>query len=69
MPLGLKHAGALVNQMFADYIGKTVDDMVKSKKGHQHVKCLAEILKILNTYQMKLLNLLKCAFGLAQENY
>ena len=63
MPFGLENAGAtyqrLVNKMFADLLGKTmevyVDDMlVKSLQADLHVKHLEETFQILRKYQMKL---------------
>ena len=77
MPFGLKNAGAtyqcLVNMMFKEQIGKTmevyVDDMlVKSKVAFDHVAHLADMFQILRTYCMKL-NLLKCAFEVASINF
>ena len=68
MPFGLKNAGAtyqrLVNMMFKEQIGKTmevyVDDMlVKSKVTSDHVAHLDKMFKILRAYCMKL-NPLKC---------
>ncbi|KAL5537530.1 hypothetical protein UlMin_042831 [Ulmus minor] len=63
MPFGLKNAGAtyqrLVNKMFKDQIGKTmevyVDDMlVKSLKTEEHIQNLKETFEILRRYKMKL---------------
>ena len=63
MPFGLIHVGAtyqrLVNMMFKDLIGKTmevyVDDMlVKSKKANDHVTHLSQMFEILRKYRMKL---------------
>lgn len=77
MPFGLKNAGAiyqcLVNTMFAEHIGKTVevyvDDMLyKSKKFAGHVPDLREIFGVLRRYGMKL-NPLKCAFGVSFEKF
>lgn len=77
MPFGLKNAGAtyqrLVNKMFADFIGKTVevyvDDMlVKSLKARDHVQHLDEVFKILRQYMMRL-NPSKCAFGVVSGKF
>ena len=77
MPFGLKKARAtyqhLVNMMFKEQIGKTmevyVDDMlVKSKVASDHVAHLAEMFKILRAYCMKL-NPLKCAFDVASGKF
>ena len=77
MPFGLKNVGAtyqrLVNMMFKEQIGKTievyVDDMlVKSKVALDHITHLAHMFRILRTYPMKL-NLLKCAFGVASGKF
>ena len=77
MPFGLKNTGAtyqrLVNMMFKDQIGRTmevyVDDMlVKSKVALDHIAHLADMFKILRKYHMKL-NLLKCAFGMASGKF
>ena len=77
MPFGLKNAGAtyqrLVNKMFADQIGKTVevyvDDMlVKSIEPVQHLTNLREVFAILRKYKMKL-NSAKCAFGVASGKF
>ncbi|KAM1814806.1 hypothetical protein ACFX11_028430 [Malus domestica] len=71
MPFILKNEGAtyqrLVNSMFADQIGKSmevyVDNMlVKSKHANQHIANLYETFTILKRYRMRL-NLNKCAFG------
>ena len=71
MPFGLKNAGAtyqrLVNKMFAEEIGKTmevyVDDMlVKSKTEEDHIAHLSKCFSILRKYGMKL-NPAKCTFG------
>ena len=73
MPFGFTNAGVtylrLVNMMFKEQIGKTmevyVDNMlVKSKVTTDHVIHLADNFTVLRRYQMKL-NLLKCAFGVA----
>ena len=77
MPFGLKNAGAtyqrLVNRMFADQIGKTmevyVDDMlVKSRFSTDHVRDLGSMFSILREYGMKL-NPLKCHFGVASGKF
>ncbi|KAL5542865.1 hypothetical protein UlMin_010575 [Ulmus minor] len=77
MPFGLKNAGAtyqrLVNKMFKDQIGKTmevyVDDMlVKSLKTEEHIQNLKETFEILRRYKMKL-NLSKCAFGVSSGKF
>lgn len=77
MPFGLKNAGAtyqrLVNKMFADQLGKTmevyVDDMlVKSLAAKEHIKHLAEAFNTLRRYHMRL-NPLKCAFGVASGKF
>ena len=70
MPFDLKNAEAtyqkLVNMMFKDLIGKTievyVDDMlIKSRMAGNHIEHLVQMFNILRKYQMKL-NSLKCAF-------
>ncbi|KAL5571888.1 hypothetical protein UlMin_021485 [Ulmus minor] len=77
MPFGLKNAGAtyqrLVNKMFKDQIGKTmevyVDDMlVKSLKTEEHIQNLRETFEILRRYKMKL-NPSKCAFGVSSGKF
>ena len=77
MPFGLKNAGAtyqrLVNKMFTEQIGKTVevyvDDMlVKSTAPEQHLTNLREVFAILRKYKMKL-NPTKCAFGVASGKF
>ncbi|KAL5538565.1 hypothetical protein UlMin_045432 [Ulmus minor] len=77
MPFGLKNAGAtyqrLVNKMFKDQIGKTmevyVDDMlVKSLKTEEHIQNLKETFEILRRYKMKL-NPSKCAFGVSSGKF
>ena len=77
MSFGLKNAGAtyqrLVNMMFKEQIGKTMevytDDMlIKSKVASDHVTHLTHMFKILRTYRMKL-NPLKCAFGVASGKF
>ena len=71
MPFGIKNVGAtyqrLVNMMFKDLIGKTmevyVDDMlVKSKVAKNYVIHLGVMIAMRKRYKMKL-NLHKCAFG------
>ncbi|CAL8162198.1 unnamed protein product [Prunus armeniaca] len=71
MPFSLKNAGAtyqqLVNHMFADQIGKSmevyVDNMlVKNVHADQYIADLAVTFAILRSYDMKL-NLAKCVFG------
>ncbi|CAL2277237.1 unnamed protein product [Prunus armeniaca] len=73
MPFDLKNAGAtyqrLVNQMFANQIGKNmevyVDDMlVKNVTVDHHIQDLVETFKVLTRYEMRL-NLAKCAFGVS----
>ncbi|KAL2241784.1 UNVERIFIED_CONTAM: Retrovirus-related Pol polyprotein from transposon opus [Sesamum indicum] len=73
MPFGLKNAGAtyqrLVNKMFVDQIGKTmevyVDDMlVKSHKPEEHLEHLKIAFAIMREHGMKL-NPNKCTFGVA----
>ncbi|KAL5548397.1 hypothetical protein UlMin_003628 [Ulmus minor] len=77
MPFGLKNAGAtyqrLVNKMFKDQIGKTmevyVDDMlVKSLKTEEHIQNLKETFEILRRYKIKL-NPSKCAFGVSSGKF
>lgn len=77
MPFGLKNAGAtyqqLVNQMFANQIGKNmevyVDDMlVKSVTVDHHIQDLAETFKVLKRYKMRL-NPAKCAFGISSGKF
>ena len=71
MLFGLINVGAtyqrLVNMMFKEQIGKTmevyVDDMlVKSKEACDHIKHLGEMFETLSKYMMKL-NPQKCVFG------
>ncbi|KAL2236302.1 UNVERIFIED_CONTAM: Retrovirus-related Pol polyprotein from transposon 17.6 [Sesamum indicum] len=71
MPFGLKNAGAtyqrLVNRMFEDQIGRTmevyVDDMlVKSSRSHDHIVYLEQTFATLRKFRMKL-NPMKCTFG------
>ncbi|XP_063941355.1 uncharacterized protein LOC108201357 [Daucus carota subsp. sativus] len=77
MPFGLINAGAtyqrLVNMMFKEQIGKTmevyVDDMlVKSKEAQDHIQHLAEMFDILRKYRMKL-NPQKCVFGVESGKF
>ncbi|XP_017227902.2 uncharacterized protein LOC108203469 [Daucus carota subsp. sativus] len=77
MPFGILNAGAtyqrLVNMMFKDLIGKTmevyVDDMlVKSKKAPDHIKHLSEMFSILRKFNMKL-NPQKCVFGVESGKF
>nr|XP_017247956.1 PREDICTED: uncharacterized protein LOC108219166 [Daucus carota subsp. sativus] len=77
MPFGLINAGAtyqrLVNMMFKDQIGKTmevyVDDMlVKSKEAQDHIRHLSEMFDILRKYRMKL-NPQKCVFGVESGKF
>ncbi|CAA0841443.1 Unknown protein, partial [Striga hermonthica] len=77
MPFGLKNAGAtyqrLVNKMFADQIGRTmevyVDDMlVKSVFANDHVSHLNEMFFILRDYSM-VLNPKKCTFGVGSGKF
>ncbi|KAL5552836.1 hypothetical protein UlMin_040237 [Ulmus minor] len=77
MSFGLKNARAtyqqLVNKMFKDQIGKTmevyVDDMlVKSLKTEEHIQNLKETFEILRRYKMKL-NPSKCAFGVSSGKF
>ncbi|XP_017217112.1 uncharacterized protein LOC108194669 [Daucus carota subsp. sativus] len=77
MPFGLLNTGAtyqrLVNMMFKDLIGKTmevyVDDMlVKSKKAQDHIKHLSEMFSILRKFNMKL-NPQKCVFGVESGKF
>ncbi|KAL6552673.1 hypothetical protein OROHE_008037 [Orobanche hederae] len=77
MPFGLKNAGAtyqrLVNRMFADQIGRTmevyIDDIVvKSLRKEDHVRDLAEMFAILEKYNMKL-NPQKCSFGVSSGKF
>ena len=71
MSFGLNNAEAtyqrLVNVLFKDLIGKTMevyvdDKLVKSQIAKDHMDHLGEIFSILRKYQMKL-NPLKCVFG------
>lgn len=77
MPFGLKNVGPtyqrLVNRMFVDQIGKTmevyVDDiLIKSKTVPEHVNDLTETFSILQKYKIKL-NILKCAFGVGSRKF
>ena len=63
----------MVNKMFKDQIGKTmevyVDDMlVKSKEAYDHVTHLSEMFDILRDYRMKL-NPQKCVFGVESGKF
>ena len=73
MQFGLKNVGPtyqrLVNKMFKDQIGKTmevyVDDiLVKSMKTEEHIRNLKETFNILRRYKMKL-NPTKCVFAVS----
>ncbi|XP_074368281.1 uncharacterized protein LOC141708514 [Apium graveolens] len=77
MPFGLINAGAsyqrLVNMMFKDQIGRTmevyVDDMlVKSEVASDHIKHLMEMFNILRRFCMKL-NPQKCVFGVESGKF
>ncbi|CAL8115461.1 unnamed protein product [Prunus armeniaca] len=77
MPFGLKNAGStyqrLVNQMFKDQLGKTmevyIDDMVvKSAVKTQHLSHLQETFDVLRQYQMRL-KPTKCAFGVSSGQF
>ncbi|XP_074377886.1 uncharacterized protein LOC141719406 [Apium graveolens] len=77
MPFGLINAGAtyqrLVNMMFKDQIGRTmevyVDDMlVKSEVTTDHIKHLMEMFNILRRFRMKL-NPQKCVFGVESGKF
>ena len=77
MPFGLINAGAtyqrLVNMMFKEQIGKTVevyvDDMlVTSKEAQDHVVHMDEMFDILRMYRMKL-NTQKCVFGVESGKF
>lgn len=77
MPFGLKNAGAtyqrLVDEMFKDMIGKTVevyiDDMVvKSQQKLSHLLDLKRTFERLRQYGMKL-NPAKCSFGLTSGKF
>ncbi|XP_074361144.1 uncharacterized protein LOC141701377 [Apium graveolens] len=77
MPFGLINVGVtyqrLVNMMFKDQIGKTmevyVDDMlVKSKVAGDHIKHLMEMFDILRRFRMKL-NPQKCVFGVESGKF
>ena len=77
MEFGLKNAGAtyqrLVNKMFKDLIGKTmevyVDDMlVKSMDKAEHIKHLKEAFQVLRTHKM-MLNPAKYAFGVGSGKF
>ncbi|XP_031268343.1 uncharacterized protein LOC116126804 [Pistacia vera] len=77
MSFGLKNAGMtyqrLVNKMFANQIGKTMevyinDMLVKSKVVESHIEHLGEMFNILRRYRVKL-NPLKCAFGVSSGKF
>ena len=77
MPFGLKNTRVtyqrLVNMIFKEQIDKTmevyVDDiLVKSKVASDHIAYQTDTFNIFKTYRMKL-NPLKCAFGMAFENF
>ena len=77
MPFGLKNIGAtyqrLVNMMFNDLIGKTmevyVDDiLVKSRMVGDHMVHLRQMFNVIWKYQIKL-NPLKCAFGVGSGKF
>ncbi|XP_048605619.1 uncharacterized protein LOC125583099 [Brassica napus] len=77
MPLGLKNAGStyqrLVNMMFADQIGRTmevyIDDMlVKSLEAEDHISHLQQAFSTLRKYNMKL-NPAKCSFGVSSGKF
>ena len=77
MPFGLKNARAtyqcLVNKVFAELIGKTmevyVDDMlVKSLQKEDNISDLREMFTLLRRYNMKL-NPTKCAFGVGSRKF
>ncbi|KAL0458368.1 UNVERIFIED_CONTAM: Retrovirus-related Pol polyprotein from transposon gypsy [Sesamum latifolium] len=77
MPFGMKNVGAiyqrLVNRMFKEIIGKTmevyVDNMlVKSIEQTQHLKHLEESFAIMRRYDMKL-NPVNAPSGSEEENF
>ena len=77
MAFGLKNAGAtyqrLVNKIFKDLIGKTmevyVDDMlVKSLDKADHISHLQEAFEVLRHHKM-MLNPAKCAFGVGSGKF
>ncbi|XP_022858151.1 uncharacterized protein LOC111379057 [Olea europaea var. sylvestris] len=77
MPFGLKNAGAtyqrLVNKMFMDLIGKTMEVyvnnmLVKSLEAKDHITHLNSTFQILRRYRMRL-NPFKCAFGVASGKF
>ena len=77
MSFGLKNAGAtyqrLVNKVFANLIGKTmevyVDDMlVKSLQKEDDISDLREMYGLLRKYNMKL-NPSKCTFGVGLRKF
>ncbi|PNX78768.1 gag-pol polyprotein, partial [Trifolium pratense] len=75
MPFGLKNAGAtyqrLMGRVFSEQIGKNlevyIDDMViKTTEKGEHDQDLADILKSVRRYNMRL-NPAKCSFGVQAE--
>ena len=77
MAFGLKNTGTtyqkLVNKIFKDLIGKTmevyVDDMlVKSLDKADHISHLQEAFEVLRHHKM-MLNPTKCAFGVSSEKF
>ncbi|KAM1310740.1 hypothetical protein ACFX2H_007257 [Malus domestica] len=63
----------LVNSMFAEQIGKSMEDyvddiLVKSKHADQHITNLFETFTILKRYRMRL-NPNKCAFGVGSGKF
>ena len=77
IPFELKNTGAtyqrLVNKMFSDYLGKTmevyIDDMlVKSHSAEQHLDHFRQAFEILKKYNMKL-NPTKCSFGVSYGKF
>ena len=72
MPFGLKNAGStyqrLVNMMFADQIGRTmevyIDDMLgKSLEAEDHISHLQQAFSTIQKYNLNL-NPAKCSFGI-----
>ena len=77
MPFGLKNAGSkyqrLVNMMFAEQIGETVDVyidnmLVKSIEVEDHISHLQQGFSTLRKYNMKL-NSAKCSFGVSSRMF
>ena len=77
MPFGLKNSSAtyqrVMNAIFHDMLGYRmevyIDDiMVKSKRASEHVNHLRKSFERMRHHQMKL-NILKCAFGVHDENF